>query len=146
MRAAEAALKHANQVGVTSIHEMGTSSNFEVYEELMKMKKLTVRLCLYIPITEVDVLFPLKLKSPFGNDLLKFGGLKGFVDGSLGSSTALFFDPYTDNPSSRGLLHSQMFPEGIMEKRIMKADEEGLQVAIHAIGDKANHILLDIFE
>jgi predicted amidohydrolase YtcJ len=68
------------------------------------------------------------------------------VDGSLGSSTALFFDPYSDDPEKRGILASDMFPEGIMEERIMEADRAGLQVAVHAIGDKANHIILDIFE
>jgi hypothetical protein len=88
----------------------------------------------------------LKIKSPFGGRFLKLAGLKGFVDGSLGSGTAYFFDPYTDDPGSSGLLHEQMFPAGIMEKRIREADRAGLQVAIHAIGDRANSLLLDIFE
>jgi len=146
LKAAEVALKHAAEAGITSIHDMAYADNFEVYQELLRLNKLTARLYVYIPITEVDIYTRLKLKTPFGNNLLKIGGLKGFVDGSLGSSTALFFDPYTDNPQKKGLLHSQMFPEGIMEKRIIQADEAGLQVAIHAIGDRANNILLDIFE
>ncbi|NOR22419.1 MAG: amidohydrolase family protein [Candidatus Aminicenantes bacterium] len=146
LRAAEVALKHAAELGVTSAHDMAYAENFEVYQELLKQNKLTARLYVYIPITEVEIYARLKLKTPFGNNLLKIGGLKGFVDGSLGSSTALFFDPYTDNPRKKGLLHSQMFPEGIMEKRIIQADKAGLQVAVHAIGDKANNILLDIFE
>ncbi len=146
IKAGEAAIRHANEIGVTSVHDMGNVSNFEVYQELQKANKLKVRVCLYMQITNVELLVRLKLKSPFGNDFLKIGGLKGFVDGSLGSSTALFFEPYLDNPSKRGILYSHMFPEGIMENRIMKADKAGLQVAIHAIGDKANHIILDIFE
>jgi predicted amidohydrolase YtcJ len=146
LKAAEVALKHAAEVGVTSVHDMASADNFEVYQELLRLNKLTARLYVYIPLTEVELYARLKLKTPFGNSLLKIGGLKGFVDGSLGSSTALFFDPYTDNPQEKGLLHSQMFPEGIMEKRIMQADKAGLQVAVHAIGDRANHILLDIFE
>lgn len=146
IKAAEVALKYAHKVGVTSVHDMGSVSNFEVYEELLKMNKLTVRLCLYIPITELGVLSRLKLKLPFGNKFLEIGGLKGFVDGSLGSETALFFEPYLNNPVNKGLLHSQMFPKAIMEKRIIEADKDGLQVAIHAIGDRANHIILDIFE
>lgn len=146
IRAAEAALRRASEVGVTSVHDMAYASNFEVYQELMKRNKLTVRIYLYIQIPEVGVLARLRLKSPFGNDFLRIAGLKGFVDGSLGSSTALFFEPYSDSPQERGILHAYMFPEGIMEERIMKADEAGLQVAIHAIGDKANHIILDIFE
>jgi predicted amidohydrolase YtcJ len=109
---------------------MAYADSFEVYQELLKQNKLTARLYVYIPITEVEIFERLKLKDPFGNNLLKIGGLKGFVDGSLGSSTALFFDPYTDDLQKKGLLHSQMFPEGIMEKRLMQAD----------------NILLDIFE
>ncbi len=145
MRAAEVALRHANEVGVTSIHDMGYASNFEVYQELLKKEKLSARIYLYIQIPEVELLARLKLKSPFGNDFLRIAGLKGFVDGSLGASTALFFEPYSDNPSKKGILHSHMFPEGIMEKRLLMAEEAGLQVAIHAIGDRANHIILDIF-
>ena len=68
------------------------------------------------------------------------------MDGSLGSSTALFFEPYTDDPSTSGIFNEQMFPEGIMERRILEADRAGLQVAVHAIGDRAVSLLLDIFE
>ncbi len=146
IRAAEAALQHAGECGVTSVHDMADSSNFEVYQDLLKKNKLTARIFLYIPVSDVDVYSRLCLKTPFGNEYLKIGGLKGFVDGSLGSSTALFFEPYADNPNLVGLLSSDMFPEGIMEQRIMAADKAGLQVAIHAIGDKANAIILDTFE
>ena len=146
LKAAEVALRHAAEVGVTSVHDMASASNFEVYQELLRLNRLTARLYVYFPIKEIDNFIRLKLKSPFGNNFLKIGGLKGFVDGSLGSSTALFFEPYTDDPEKYGILVSDMFPEGIMEKRVMLADKSGLQVAVHAIGDKANHIILDIFE
>jgi len=125
---------------------MADASSFEVYEELDRAGKMTARLFVYIPVTEMDVFTRLKLKTPFGSDFLKIGGLKGFVDGSLGSSTALFFEPYDDDPSTSGLLAPHMFPEGIMEKRVLQADRAGLQVAIHAIGDRANAMLLDIYE
>jgi predicted amidohydrolase YtcJ len=144
--AAEAALKLAAECGVTSIHDMADSSNFEVYQALLKKGKLTSRIFLYIPLSEVDLYERLFLKTPFGSDDLKIGGLKGFVDGSLGSSTALFFEPYADHPNAVGLLSPDMFPAGIMERRILAADRAGLQVAIHAIGDKANSIILDLFE
>jgi len=65
--------------------------------------------------------------------LLRIGGLKGFADGSLGSSTALFFEPFNDMPNTRGLLFDQMLPEGIMLKRVEAADKAGLHVMIHAI-------------
>ncbi len=146
LRAAEVALKHAAENGVTSVHDMGYISSLEIYQELLNAGKLTARLCVYIPIAEVKNLIEQKIKIPPGSNSLKLGGLKGFVDGSLGSSTALFFEPYSDNPGIRGLLHSQMFPEGIMERRIKEADEASLQIAVHAIGDKANNMILDIFE
>jgi len=71
LRAAEVALKHASEVGVTSVHDMAYASNFEVYQELLKENKLTVRIYLYIQISEVELLARLKLKSPFGNDFLR---------------------------------------------------------------------------
>jgi predicted amidohydrolase YtcJ len=146
IEAAEASLRHAAENGVTSVHEMADAASFEVFEELARRSRLTTRVYVYIPITEVDTLARLKLKSPFGSPYLKLAGLKGFVDGSLGSATAYFFEPYTDDPGTSGLLHGQMFPEGIMEKRIMEADRAGLQLAIHAIGDRANSLLLDMYE
>jgi hypothetical protein len=146
LEAAEASLRHAAENGVTSVHEMADAASFEVFEELAKRSGLTARVHVYIPITEVDTLARLKLKSPFGSPYLKLAGLKAFMDGSLGSATAYFFEPYTDDPGTSGLLHGQMFPEGIMEKRIMEADRAGLQLAIHAIGDRANSLLLDMYE
>jgi len=146
LRAAEAAMKCAAELGVTSVHDMSDPSSFEVYEELFKNGRLTVRLHVYVPVSAVEAMSELKLKSPFGNEGLKLAGLKGFADGSLGSATAYFFEPYTDDPMTKGLLHGQMFPEGIMEKRILMADRAGLQLAIHAIGDRANAVILDIFE
>jgi hypothetical protein len=146
LRAAETALEHAAKMGVTSVHDMSGETGLDVYQELLKNHKLTTRIFFYVPITEVDLVTRLQFKTPFGNESLMFAGLKGFADGSLGSTTAYFFEPYTDDPRTSGLLHSQMFPEGIMEKRIQAADKAGLQVAIHAIGDRANALILDIFE
>jgi predicted amidohydrolase YtcJ len=146
MEAAGAALKRANRFGVTSIHDMSYAKHFEVYRQLVNKKKLTARMCVYIPISAIDLLVGSEKKDFSRNGFLKIGGLKGFVDGSLGSSTALFFDPYADDASKQGFLAADMFPDGIMEKRLMAAEQAGLQVAIHAIGDKANHIILDLFE
>lgn len=144
--AAELALRHACQYGITSIHDMANMGNFEVYQRLLKENKLTARIFVYIPVTEVDIYARSGFEKSFRDDFLKIGGLKGFVDGSLGSATALFFEPYTDEPSNSGLLFSHMLPEGIMKKRLLQADRAGFQAAVHAIGDKANHIILDIFE
>jgi hypothetical protein len=146
LRAGEAALREAARCGLTSVHDMADSSNFEVYEELLHAGRLTARIFLYIPLDDADLYERLRLKTPFGDDRLRIGGLKAFVDGSLGSSTALFYEPYSDNLRATGLLSPQMSPEGDLEKRLLEADRAGLQVAVHAIGDKANAIILDIFE
>ncbi|MGB9863118.1 MAG: amidohydrolase [Candidatus Saccharicenans sp.] len=146
MRAVRLALQEAARHGVTSIHDMSDPSSFEVYEELLKRGELTARLYVYFQITDIDHVVKLKLRSGFGHPFLRWAGLKGFVDGSLGSSTAYFFEPYADNPQTCGLLASHMFPEGIMEKRLRLAYENGIQVAIHAIGDRANALILDIME
>ena len=147
LKAAAAALRLAAENGVTSTHDMAYGTgNLTVYRELLDSGKLTCRIFLYVPIVEVEAFSCLSLKTPFGNDFLKIGGLKGFVDGSLGSATALFFEPYTDNPNVSGLFHPDMIPESLMEQRIRAADAAGLQVAVHAIGDRANAVLLDIFE
>jgi hypothetical protein len=146
MRAAKTALRLAARHGVTSVHDMGDSSHFETYQELLRREELTCRISLFFPITEVELFTRLKLAAPFGDAFLRIAGLKGFVDGSLGSETALFFDPYADDPDRFGLFHSQMFPEGMMEKRIAEADRARVQLAVHAIGDRANAVLLDMFE
>jgi predicted amidohydrolase YtcJ len=147
LKAAGAALRLAAENGVTSTHDMAYGTgNLAVYRELLDSGKLTCRIFLYVPIVEVDAFSRLSLKTPFGNEFIKIGGLKGFVDGSLGSSTALFFEPYADDPQVSGLFHPDMIPEGVMEQRIRAADAAGLQVAVHAIGDRANAVLLDIFE
>ena len=146
LEAAEASLRHAAENGVTSVHEMADAASFEVFQDLARRGRLTTRVAVYIPVTEVETLARLKMRSPFGGPYLKLAGLKGFMDGSLGSATAYFFEPYTDDPRTSGLLHGQMFPEGIMEKRLLEADRAGLQVAVHAIGDRAISMLLDMYE
>jgi predicted amidohydrolase YtcJ len=146
MRAAEAAMAYAAERGVTSVDDVSGEAGFDIYQDLLKNRKLTIRISFYVPVTEVDLVLRMKLRASFGNDMLAFAGLKGFSDGSLGSATAYFFEPYADDPKTRGLLNEQMFPEGLMEKRVLAADRGGLQVAIHAIGDRANAIILDIFE
>ena len=146
LEAAEASMRLAAENGVTSVHEMADAASFEVFQDLARRGRLSTRVTIYIPITEVETLSRLKMRSPFGSAYLKLAGLKGFMDGSLGSATAYFFEPYTDDPTTSGLLHGQMFPDGVMEKRILEADRAGLQLAIHAIGDRAISMLLDMYE
>ncbi len=143
---AEAALKAAAAQGVTTVHDVSAERGFGTYQELLGEGRLTTRITLYFPIAGVEEVVRLGLRSGFGGTRLRFAGLKGFTDGSLGSGTALFFEPYADEPGNRGLFHNQMFPEGAMERRILAADRHGLNVAVHAIGDRAIAELLDIFQ
>lgn len=81
-----------------------------------------------------------------GDAWVKLGGLKAFMDGSLGSTTAAFFAPYLDAPATSGLLSDEMADRPAFLDRVKRADAAGLQVEVHAIGDRANSMLLDIFE
>jgi predicted amidohydrolase YtcJ len=81
----------------------------------------------------------------FGSPWLRLGAVKGYADGSLGSTTAYFFEPYTDAPQTRGLLSAEMQPIGEMRTRLMAADHAGLQLCIHAIGDAGISQILDLF-
>ncbi|MDD8019876.1 MAG: amidohydrolase [Acidobacteriota bacterium] len=144
--AGRAALKEAAAHGVTSIHDMSDLSSFEVYDSLRQKGKLSARLYVYDQISDIDNFLQAKKKIRIDDSFLRLAGLKGFVDGSLGSSTAYFFEPYNDQPETYGLLASHMHPEGIMEKRLLQAGRAGCQVAVHAIGDRANAIILDLYQ
>jgi predicted amidohydrolase YtcJ len=85
------------------------------------------------------------LRHAWGSDYLRLGALKAFADGSLGSTTAYFFEPYTDAPNTRGLLNSEMIPLSKMRDRMMKGDAAGLQLCVHAIGDAAISQILDFY-
>jgi len=146
LAAVRAALNEAASHGVTSIHDMSDLDSYEVYEVLRQRGELTARLYVYDQISDIDNFLKMKEKIGSGHPFLRLAGLKGFVDGSLGSSTAYFFEPYVDQPETCGLLASHMYPEGIMEKRLFQADRAGCQVAVHAIGDRANAMILDLYQ
>jgi predicted amidohydrolase YtcJ len=140
------ALAYAAENGVTSVQDMSASPDvFAVYQKLLANNELTVRVYGLQPLSEWGRLARAGVRAWFGNDKLKVGGLKGFADGSLGSTTALFFEPYLDAPKTSGLPSDEMFPEGKMLNNIFSADRAGLQIAVHAIGDKANKTILDMF-
>jgi hypothetical protein len=146
VEAIRAAMRYAAENGVTSVQDMSASPDvFAVYQMLLANGDLTVRVYGHQPLAEWGRLARAGVRAGFGNDKLKVGALKGFADGSLGSTTALFFDPYLDDPKTSGLPSDEMFPESKMLKNILDADKAGLQVAVHAIGDKANRMILDMF-
>jgi hypothetical protein len=143
--AAKAACEHAAQGGVTSVTDMSADGDVGLYQYMLEHGELKTRMYAIRSIVSWEVLAKTGVRAAFGSDRLRIGGLKGFADGSLGSSTAFFFEPYSDTPDTRGLLFDQMLPEGTMLKRVEGADKLGLQVMIHAIGDEANLRILDIY-
>ena len=143
--AARAATEYAASLGVTSVQDMSAGNDVGLYQHLMEQGNLKTRIYAVRSILSWETLAHTGVRAGFGNGLLRIGGLKGFADGSLGSTTALFFEPYNDEPATRGLLGDQMFPEGIMLQRVLGADKARLQVMIHAIGEEANFRILDIY-
>ncbi len=142
-----AAMHYAAENGVTSVQDMSAGPDFlRVYHDLLTNGELIVRVSGHQPLPEWKRLADIGLRSDFGGPMLHIGGLKGFADGSLGSTTALLFDPYNDAPNTRGLANDEMIPESKMLHHIVDADRAGLQVAVHAIGDKANATILNMYE
>jgi predicted amidohydrolase YtcJ len=145
--AVRAAMRYAAENGVTSVQDMSAAPEIlRVYQTLLAHGGLTIRISGHQPLAAWQRLAAVGLHADFGGEKLHIGGLKGFADGSLGSTTALLFEPYLDAPNTSGLANSEMIPESKMQAHILDADRAGLQVAVHAIGDKANHIILDMYE
>jgi len=142
--ALSAAMRFAATLGVTGVHDMGTWDGLAAYERAKSRGALTLRVRAFVPLSTVGRLATfVDERGGTGDDMLSWGGLKGFVDGSLGSSTALFYEPYLDSPETSGLV---MIGMDELADRVRAAEVAGLQVAIHAIGDRANAELLDLYQ
>jgi predicted amidohydrolase YtcJ len=140
------ALRYAASVGVTSLQDMNPSyDDIAVYAELANRNELTARI--YAAPLELGWYDQAKLgvHRSFGSSWLRIGAVKGYADGSLGSTTAYFFQPYTDAPQTRGLLSDEMQPVDDMRVRLMAADHAGLQLCMHAIGDAGISAILDLY-
>ena len=140
------ALRYAASVGVTSLQDMNPSyDDIGVYAELANRNELTARI--YAAPLELGWYDQAKLgvHRSFGSPWLRIGAVKGYADGSLGSTTAYFFQPYTDAPQTRGLLSDEMQPIDDMRIRLMAADHAGLQLCMHAIGDAGISATLDLY-
>jgi hypothetical protein len=147
LRTISEGLRHAASLGVTSVQDMGPApADVAAYAELLERGELTVRVSAAPTVKRWEDQARLGPRRAFGSPWLRLGALKGFADGSLGSSTACFFDPYTDAPGTSGLLSDEMQPVEAMRDRLVRADAAGLQLCLHAIGDRAVSIVLDLFE
>ncbi len=141
-RAAHHALSH----GFTQVHDMGTYGGWidlATYRRAASSGHLPVRIYSFVALHSWQKLDSFIKQNGRGNDRLHWGGLKGFVDGSLGSTTAWFYKPYLDAPGSTGL---QVTDTVLLRKWVLQADSAGLQIATHAIGDRANDWILDVYE
>lgn len=149
LEAALAAQKHAAEMGVTSVQDMDGSpaqvrpKYLRILQKLEREGKLTCRIDVRWPIASYKELASLGIEANFGGDYVRIGGLKGFMDGSLGSSTAKMFAPFEGEPKNTGVW---VTPPDLMRTFIRSADAAGLNVCVHAIGDEANAKLLDLFE
>ena len=145
LRNIRAALKEAREHGVTSLQDISSAEDVRAYQVLAARGELTSRIYCITPLPQWQNPANAGIRAAFGNEWIHLGALKGFADGSLGSTTALFEKPYEDAPETSGLPNAMMLPDGNMLKMALGADKAGLQLAVHAIGDKANRIMLDIY-
>jgi predicted amidohydrolase YtcJ len=144
-RALVAAMTHVAAQGVTSVHNMGSWNNLETFARAHRAGTLRTRIYAAVPLST----WP-RLRDTIaarggnrGDEWLRIGALKGFVDGSLGSHTAAMLQPFTDAPNDTGLFVTN--PD-MLYQMTSGADKAGLHVLVHAIGDKANRIQLDVFQ
>jgi predicted amidohydrolase YtcJ len=138
------ALAYAASKGVTAFaHVSVAPADLSTYLRAKQAGTLTARAALYFPLETWHAVADTVAKLGRGDDWVWIGGVKGYVDGSLGSTTALFYSPYNDDPKTSGVL---VTPEDSLRRWIGAADSAGLQVAVHAIGERANGLLLDIYD
>ena len=140
------AMAYAASVGVTSVqHMVADYEDIAVYAELLQRGELTTRIYAAPLITHVDDQAKLGIGHAFGGPYLRIGALKAFADGSLGSGTAYFYEPFLNQGDNRGLLSDEMHPISLMHDRYLRADAAGLQICTHAIGDEGISTILDLY-
>lgn len=139
------ALEEARKLGITSVQDMTQPDEFEAYQSIMKDGKLTCRIYSIWPIDKYETI--VRAGVTVGNEqgFIKRGGLKGYADGSLGASTAWFFESYVQDPSTSGL-PMDIVTNGKLEKWALDVDRNRLQLCVHAIGDRANAYMLDLYQ
>ena len=142
-RALDAAMHYVAERGVTSVHNMGTFGDLAIFERAHRDGRLVTRIYAVTPISQWERLRDTVSARGKGDEWLRIGGLKGFVDGSLGSHTAAMFAPFYDSPTDSGFFVNTLDD---LYRWTRGADGAGLQVIVHAIGDRAINSQLDIFE
>ncbi len=141
-REAAAAMQHVAGNGVTSVHDMADWESLATYQRANNFGALITRIYSVVPLRDWERLRDEVASRGTGNEWLQIGGLKGFMDGSLGSHTAAMLEPFTDAPQDKGFLINELDD---LREWVTGADAAGLQVMVHAIGDSAIRDLLDIY-
>jgi predicted amidohydrolase YtcJ len=140
----ELVLENVAKNGVTSVQDYSDWADFQVYQQLKEEGKLTVRITEWLPFSlSLNELQNMRAQGGTRDPWLKTGALKAFLDGAMGSRTAAMLEPYSDDPTTSGIL--TIDPEQLTAMAIQR-DKAGFQLAFHAIGDRANRIALDVFE
>jgi predicted amidohydrolase YtcJ len=146
LRILKQGLAYAASLGVTSVQNMSASyADIAAYTAVAEKGELTLRIYAVPTVMAWHDQAKLGLRHNFGSAMLRLGAVKGYADGSLGSTTAYFFAPYADDASTSGLLSDEMQPVSAMRDRLVKADAAGLQLCMHAIGDRGISTMLDLF-
>ncbi|HTK80772.1 MAG TPA: amidohydrolase [Bacteroidota bacterium] len=145
LSAAQLGLAEARKFGLTGIQDISSAADVRIYQKLRDNGELTARFYSRLPISQYEHVIGSGIRVPFGDEWIHLGSLKAFADGSLGSSTALFSEPFTSDTTTHGLA-SDIILNGSLERWAFAADSAGLQLSIHSIGDSANGLMLDLFE
>ncbi len=142
-RAIEKAQQALIRLGVTAVHDFDGKACFSALQELHRESRLKIRVLKNLPAELMDEAIALGLHSGFGDDMLRLGSIKFFADGALGPRTAAMFEPYLEEPDQRGSL---LLDAEALTELGKKAIQNGLSLAVHAIGDRANHEVLNAFQ
>jgi predicted amidohydrolase YtcJ len=144
------AMRHANSLGVTAVHDMCSRDDLEIFDRAEREGTLTLRITAYLSVSDWSAYVDKVPTYGLDSDMVRLAGFKGFMDGSLGSRTAYMREPYSDAtpemPYPRGQLMAMADPPESFQQRVALADARGLQVAVHSIGDEGNHLLLNAYE
>jgi predicted amidohydrolase YtcJ len=141
--AMRAAQEHCWSVGLTGIHDFDGRACFQALQRLRQNGELGLRVVKNIPVYRFEHALGVGLRTGFGDDWLRIGGVKIFADGALGPRTAAMLEPYEGEPDNRGITVTD---KEEMMAIASQASQNGLSVTVHAIGDRANHDVLDVFE
>ncbi|NMB53107.1 MAG: amidohydrolase [Leptolinea sp.] len=135
-------MENANRLGLTGIHDMDQPSVFRAFQSLQRTGQLTLRVNKSIPLAYLEQAIAAGFQTGFGNDLLHIGPVKMFADGALGPKTAWMLSGYDSSPEDRGISTTDI---EVIYESVLKANTNGLATAIHAIGDRANREILNIY-